>query len=37
MAEFMKVMEDWSGFRKPVGTMSEMALAATVDLIINKD
>lgn len=37
MAEFMKVMEDWSGFQKPGASIQEAALAATVDLIINKD
>ena len=37
MTEFMKVMEDWSGFRSPTITTNEAALAATIDLIINKD
>lgn len=38
MAEFMETMENWNGFNKIRGSpIQESALAATVDLIVNKD
>ena len=35
--EFMKVMEDWSGYRSVRPKMNEAALAKTIELIINKE
>jgi hypothetical protein len=37
MAEFLEFMEDWTGYQGVKPKLNEMALARTIDLIVNKE